>query len=201
MPGRPTGGESRHRSWALGGESLASGPVRVKQTPVFDRPLFPASRGGIILGHMDIVIRCRDLRKVYEGKPPVEALRGLDLEVGAGECFGILGPNGAGKTTTVEILEGILAASSGDVEVLGLRWGRSDRTLRERIGVSLQETRLADKLTVSTAEELLACSGVLSWRSRRLRNTGSVPRFAPRPAVVSLRYNSHPRDWQVTFAL
>jgi len=105
---------------------------------------------------MDIVIRCRDLRKVYDGKPPVEALRGLDLEVGAGECFGILGPNGAGKTTTVEILEGILAASSGDVEVLGLRWGRSNRTLRERIGVSLQETRLADKLTVEETVELFA---------------------------------------------
>ena len=105
---------------------------------------------------MDIVIRCRDLRKVYDGKPPVEALRGLDLEVGAGECFGILGPNGAGKTTTVEILEGILAASSGDVEVLGLRWGRGHRALRERIGVSLQETRLADKLTVEETLELFA---------------------------------------------
>src|SRR5262249_2995709 len=89
---------------------------------------------------MDIAIRCRDLRKVYDGKPPVEALRGLDLEVRAGECFGILGPNGAGKTTTVEILEGILRASGGDVEVMGLRWGRDDRALRERIGVSLQET-------------------------------------------------------------
>jgi len=105
---------------------------------------------------MEIAIRCRDLCKVYDGKPPVEALRGLDLEVGAGECFGILGPNGAGKTTTVEILEGILAASSGDVEVLGLRWGRGHRALRERIGVSLQETRLADKLTVEETLELFA---------------------------------------------
>jgi len=105
---------------------------------------------------MDIAIRCRDLRKVYDGKPPVEALRGLDLEVRAGECFGILGPNGAGKTTTVEILEGILAPTGGDVEVLGLRWGRNDRALRERIGVSLQETRLADKLTVEETLELFA---------------------------------------------
>ena len=103
---------------------------------------------------MDIAIRCRELRKVYEGKPPVEALRGLDLEVRAGECFGILGPNGAGKTTTVEILEGILAASGGEMQVLGLRWGRNDRALRERIGVSLQETRLADKLTVEETLEL-----------------------------------------------
>jgi ABC-2 type transport system ATP-binding protein len=120
------------------------------------RPLYPASRSGIILHLMDVAIRCSDLRKVYDGKPPVEALRGLDLEVGLGECFGILGPNGAGKTTTVEILEGILAASSGDVEVLGLRWGRNDRALRERIGVSLQETRLADKLTVEETLDLFA---------------------------------------------
>src|SRR2546427_244735 len=156
VPGRLTGGESRRLPWAQGRESLASGPIRVKRTPVSGRPLYRASRGGIIHGLMDIVIRCRDLRKVYDGKPPVEALRGLDLEVGAGECFGILGPNGAGKTTTVEILEGILAASSGDVEVLGLRWGRGHRALRERIGVSLQETRLADKLTVEETLELFA---------------------------------------------
>jgi ABC-2 type transport system ATP-binding protein len=103
---------------------------------------------------MSVAIRCSNLRKVYEGKPPVEALRGLDLEVRSGECFGILGPNGAGKTTTVEILEGILAASSGEVEVLGMRWGGNDRALRERIGVSLQETRLADKLTVEETLEL-----------------------------------------------
>jgi ABC-2 type transport system ATP-binding protein len=75
-------------------------------------------------------------------------LRGLDLEVGAGECFGLLGPNGAGKTTAVEILEGILEPSGGEVEVLGLRWRDSERELRQRIGVSLQETKFADKLTV-----------------------------------------------------
>ena len=105
---------------------------------------------------MDIAIRCRDLRKVYDAKPPVEALRGLDLEVRSGECFGLLGPNGAGKTTTVEILEGILDPTGGDVEVLGLRWSGDHKGLRERIGVSLQETRLADKLTVEETLELFS---------------------------------------------
>ena len=105
---------------------------------------------------MDIAIRCRALRKTYDAKPPVEALRGLELEVRAGECFGLLGPNGAGKTTTVEILEGILDASGGDVEVLGLRWGRDDAALRERLGVSLQETKLADKLTVEETVALFS---------------------------------------------
>src|SRR5213082_37433 len=93
-------------------------------------------------------IRCTGLVKTYPGKPPVEAVRGLDLEVAPGECFGLLGPNGAGKTTTLEILEGLLDATSGDVEVLGLKWQSHDREIRERIGISLQETRLADKLTV-----------------------------------------------------
>src|SRR5438552_3462804 len=97
---------------------------------------------------MPYAIHCRQLVKRYDGKPPVDAVRGLDLEVESGECFGLLGPNGAGKTTTLEILEGLLDATSGDVEVLGMRWGRDDDALRQRLGISLQETRLADKLSV-----------------------------------------------------
>ena len=97
---------------------------------------------------MPNAIECRQLVKRYDGKPPVEAVRGLDLVVEEGECFGLLGPNGAGKTTTLEILEGLLDATSGDVQVLGYRWGADDEAIRERIGISLQETRLADKLTV-----------------------------------------------------
>ena len=89
---------------------------------------------------------CKNLVKVYDGK--VEAVRGLDLAINEGECFGLLGPNGAGKTTTIEILEGLLDPTSGDVQVLGREWGRRDDELRERLGVSLQETRLAEKLTV-----------------------------------------------------
>jgi ABC-2 type transport system ATP-binding protein len=98
---------------------------------------------------MTAAISCRDLRKTYPARPsPVEAVNGLDLEVPTGECFGLLGPNGAGKTTTIEILEGLLAPTSGDVEILGRRWGQDDDTLRQRLGISLQETRLSDKLTV-----------------------------------------------------
>jgi ABC-2 type transport system ATP-binding protein len=97
---------------------------------------------------MTPAISCRQLVKRYPGKPPVEAVRGLDLEVSQGECFGLLGPNGAGKTTTLEIMEGLLDATAGEVEILGFRWGRDDDEIRRRIGISLQETRLADKLTV-----------------------------------------------------
>ena len=91
-------------------------------------------------------LRCHALVKRYDRG--VVAVDGLDLEVPVGECFGLLGPNGAGKTTTVEIFEGLLDPTAGDVEVLGMRWGTHERALRERLGVSLQETHLPDRLAV-----------------------------------------------------
>ena len=94
-------------------------------------------------------IRVAALRKQFPGRDgPVDALNGLDLEVGSGECFGLLGPNGAGKTTTVEILEGLNQPTSGDVEILGRRWATQASEIRERIGVTLQETRFPDKSTL-----------------------------------------------------
>ena len=104
---------------------------------------------------MSFAIRCRQLVKRYDGKPPVEAVRGVDLEVRTGECFGLLGPNGAGKTTTMEILEGLLDATSAELmEVLDYKWGHDDDAIRQRIGISLQETRLSDKLTVTETLQL-----------------------------------------------
>ncbi|HZZ73785.1 MAG TPA: ABC transporter ATP-binding protein [Pirellulales bacterium] len=97
---------------------------------------------------MPLAIRCHQLTKTYHGKPPVEAVRGLDLAVEQGSCFGLLGPNGAGKTTTIEIIEGLLASTSGEVEVLGRRWPGEANEIRQRIGISLQETKLSEKLKV-----------------------------------------------------
>jgi ABC-2 type transport system ATP-binding protein len=79
----------------------------------------------------------------------VVAVDGLTLSVRQGECFGLLGPNGAGKTTTLEILLGLQTPTAGSVRVLGREWGEDDRSLRARLGVSLQETRFPDRLTVS----------------------------------------------------
>jgi ABC-2 type transport system ATP-binding protein len=103
---------------------------------------------------MGSAVRCSGLTKTYDGK--VEAVRGLDLAIETGECFGLLGPNGAGKTTTIEILEGLLAPTSGEVEVLGMTWLRNERDLRELLGISLQETRLSEKLTVRETLHLFA---------------------------------------------
>ena len=97
-------------------------------------------------------VRCNGLIKRFAD---VVAVAGLDLEVRRGECFGLLGPNGAGKTTTIEILEGLTPADSGDVEVLGERWGQGrDRALRGRLGIQLQETQLNDKLSVEETVRL-----------------------------------------------
>src|SRR5262252_876156 len=92
-----------------------------------------------------IALRVRNLCKSYKD---VNAVKGLELEVRAGECFGLLGPNGAGKTTTVEICEGLTAPDSGDVEVLGMRWDSDADQLRQRLGIQLQDTQLSEKLTV-----------------------------------------------------
>jgi ABC-2 type transport system ATP-binding protein len=98
-----------------------------------------------------LAIRCHGLVKRYED---VVAVAGLDLEIARGECFGLLGPNGAGKTTTIEILEGLTDPDAGEVEVLGTTWQGDGRRLRERLGVSLQETQLNEKLTVAETVRL-----------------------------------------------
>jgi ABC-2 type transport system ATP-binding protein len=94
----------------------------------------------------DVALSCLCVVKRYG---TVTAVNGLDLKVLRGECFGLLGPNGAGKTTTIEILEGLLAADAGEVTVLGERWDSSGAALRTRLGIQLQETQLAEKLTVT----------------------------------------------------
>jgi ABC-2 type transport system ATP-binding protein len=98
-----------------------------------------------------LAVRCENLSKRYAD---VVAVDGLSLYVRRGECFGLLGPNGAGKTTTIEILEGLLTPDAGDVEVLGLRWATDEEELRQRLGIQLQETQLAEKLTVEETLKL-----------------------------------------------
>ncbi len=102
----------------------------------------------------DIALSCHGLVKRFAD---VIAVDGLDLDVRRGECFGLLGPNGAGKTTTVEIFEGLLEPTAGDVRVLGEAWGHGgDRALRSRLGIQLQETRFPEKLRAREIVDLFA---------------------------------------------
>jgi ABC-2 type transport system ATP-binding protein len=101
----------------------------------------------------DAVISVSGLRKSYGS---FEAVRGLDLEVRAGEIFAFLGPNGAGKTTTVEILEGYRGRSAGEVSVLGEDPGRPPRHWYEGIGIVLQQCRMPPQLTVRETVEQYA---------------------------------------------
>jgi len=145
-----------------------------------------------------VALRCSGLVKRFTD---VTAVNGLDLEVFTGECFGLLGPNGAGKTTTVEILEGLTVTDEGTVELLGQHWNADDQALRERIGVQLQETQLAEKVTVvetlrlfrsfykrgHSVEEVIRTVGLDEKRNSRVGKLsgGQKQRLAVACALVS----------------
>jgi ABC-2 type transport system ATP-binding protein len=99
---------------------------------------------------MNNLITAQQLRKRYKG---VMAVDGISFEIRRGSCFGLLGPNGAGKTTTVEMLEGILAPSSGDIFYRGKKL---DENFRQSAGIMFQSTALQDFISVREALSLFA---------------------------------------------
>lgn len=101
-----------------------------------------------------LAVSCRGLVKHYSGG--VVAVNGLDLEVQKGECFGLLGPNGAGKTTTIEILEGLMEPTQGQIEILGHCWEKDADWIREHLGMTLQQTNLTERLTVREIIQLFS---------------------------------------------
>lgn len=100
---------------------------------------------------MSAVLEVKNLSKRYPNG--VVAVDGVSFDVQRGRCFGLLGPNGAGKTTTIEIMEGILPATAGEVlyqgETLGARF-------REEAGIQFQFTALQEFLTVRDQLRLFA---------------------------------------------
>jgi lipooligosaccharide transport system ATP-binding protein len=110
------------------------------------------------------------LRGVAKSFGPIKAVAGLDLEVGAGVCFGLLGPNGAGKSTTMRMLTAQALADVGEIEVLGYELPRESKQARMEMGVVPQLDNLDVELT---------CRQILMVFARLYR----VPR-GERPAAV-----------------
>ncbi|MDW8205081.1 MAG: ABC transporter ATP-binding protein [Cytophagales bacterium] len=86
----------------------------------------------------------------------LKAVDQLSLELAKGSFTALLGPNGAGKTTLVEMIEGLQQPDSGSISIAGMNWQQHNAQLRRLIGLSLQETRFIDKLTVYETLRLFA---------------------------------------------
>jgi ABC-2 type transport system ATP-binding protein len=107
----------------------------------------------------DPAVEAEGLVKTYRSRAgTVEAVRGVDLRVEAGEVFGFLGPNGAGKSTTVKMLTTLLSITAGRARVAGLDVAREPDAVRRQIGVALQEAGLDPR---QTGRELLVLQGRL----------------------------------------
>ncbi|MEA2293745.1 MAG: type transport system ATP-binding protein [Solirubrobacteraceae bacterium] len=110
-------------------------------------------------GRQAAAVRTAGLVKHYGGRGGlVEAVRGVDLEVRAGEVFGFLGPNGAGKSTTVRMLTTLLSITAGTAHVAGIDVIAHPDEARRRMGVALQEAGLDPR---QTGRELLILQGRL----------------------------------------
>jgi ABC-2 type transport system ATP-binding protein len=92
-------------------------------------------------------VKSTGLRKVYDGKEAVEALKGVDVEIGEGELFTLLGPNGAGKTTFLRIISTQLLPSSGDAFVLGHSVVNEAEEVRKHVAVVPQDVATYNNFT------------------------------------------------------
>ncbi len=120
-------------------------------------------------GWMPSAVQATGLIKTFQGKgDPVEAVRGVDLQVAAGEIFGFLGPNGAGKSTTVRMLTTLTTITSGSAHVAGVDVASDPDGVRRRIGVALQDAGLDPR---QTGRELLVLQARLFGATRSEAST------------------------------
>jgi ABC-2 type transport system ATP-binding protein len=97
-----------------------------------------------------------ELKNVVKSFKDVRAVRGVSLTIRKGEFVALLGPNGAGKTTLVEMMEGLRKPDEGEILIQGMTWKKHESELRRIIGLSLQETRFVERLTIRETLRLFA---------------------------------------------
>ncbi len=121
---------------------------------------------------MDAAENVVEIRNVSKSFKDVKAVQNLSLAVRQGEFLALLGPNGAGKTTLVEMVEGLRHPDKGDILILNRHWSGHKEFLHQVIGISLQETRFIDKLTVS--ETLMLFASFYKTEKSRVREIISL---------------------------
>ena len=142
----------------------------------------------------EVVIRCQELTKQFGQFTAVDR---VSFEIRAGEVIGYLGPNGSGKTTTIRMLLGLLAASSGSANVLGLDIQRETEAIRARVGYMSQKFALYDEL--SGWENLSFYAGVYG-----VREPGRLQETLARVGMLGRegeRAGSLPLGWRQRLAL
>jgi ABC-2 type transport system ATP-binding protein len=97
-----------------------------------------------------------EVMSVFKSFKDVKAVRGVSLAIPKGEFIALLGPNGAGKTTLVEMMEGLRKPDKGEILIQGMTWKKNEKELRKITGLSLQETRFVEKLSVCETLRLFA---------------------------------------------
>jgi ABC-2 type transport system ATP-binding protein len=102
---------------------------------------------------MEYIVEVSNVKKSFKD---VHAVKGVDLSIKPAEFVGLLGPNGAGKTTLVEMIEGLQQPDDGVIKIAGKVWKSNESEIHKLIGISLQETKFIDRLTVFETTQLFA---------------------------------------------
>jgi ABC-2 type transport system ATP-binding protein len=127
-------------------------------------PINGLSEGQPKVAGMNLAVEAKGLVKQYRSRAgTVDAVRGVDLTINAGEIFGFLGPNGAGKSTTIRMLTTLMSITSGTAHVAGIDVAAEPDAARRRIGVALQEAGLDPR---QSGRELLVLQARLFGSSR-----------------------------------
>jgi putative ABC transport system ATP-binding protein len=142
----------------------------------------------------DMVITARDVRLTLGGAEPVEILRGIDLDVAAGESVALLGASGSGKSSLMAVLSGLERATAGEVRVAGMDFGALDEDAlavarRGRIGIVLQAFHLLPTMSarenVAVPMELAGMADAMARAEAELAAVGLSHRLDHYPAQLS----------------